>query len=43
MQPYYQDEFVQLFNANCFDILPTIEEKVDLFICDLVIFGTYNL
>lgn len=39
MQPYYQDEFVQLFNANCFDILPNIEEKVDLFICD----PPYNL
>lgn len=34
MQPYYQDEFVQLFNANCFDILPTIEEKVDMFFFD---------
>lgn len=39
MQPYYQDDFVQLFNANCFDVLPTIEEKVDLFICD----PPYNL
>lgn len=34
MQPYYQDEFVKLFNADCFDILPNIEEKVDMVFCD---------
>lgn len=34
MQPYYQDEFVQLYNANCFDILPNIEEKVDMYFFD---------
>ncbi|MCA6430265.1 MAG: site-specific DNA-methyltransferase [Cytophagales bacterium] len=31
---YYQDEFVQLYNGDCFDILPTIEEKVDMVFCD---------
>jgi site-specific DNA-methyltransferase (adenine-specific) len=34
MQPYYQDEFVQLYNDNCFDILPNIEEKVDMYFFD---------
>lgn len=30
MQPYYEDDYVQLFNANCFDILPIIKEKIDM-------------
>ena len=28
--PYYQDPYVTLYNGNCFDILPTIEEKIDM-------------
>lgn len=30
MQPYYQDDYITLFNGNCFDVLPTIEEKIDM-------------
>ncbi len=39
MSIYYQDDFVTLYNGNCFDILSTIEEKVDMFFLDL----PYNL
>ena len=31
---YYQDDFVTLYNGNCFDILPTLECKVDMFFVD---------
>ena len=31
---YYQDDFVTLYNGNCFDVLPVIEEKVDMVFCD---------
>lgn len=34
MQPYYQDDYVTLFNADCFAVLPTIEEKVDMYFLD---------
>lgn len=34
MQPYYQDNYVQLYNANCFAVLPNIEERVDLVLTD---------
>lgn len=34
MQPYYQDDYITLFNADCFAVLPTIEEKVDLVLTD---------
>ena len=34
MQPYYEDDLVKLYNGNCFAVLPTIEEKVDLVLTD---------
>lgn len=34
MQPYYQDDYITLFNADCFAVLPTIEKKVDLVLTD---------
>lgn len=34
MQPYYQDDYITLFNADCFAVLPTIEEKVDMYFLD---------
>ena len=33
IQPYYQDESVTIYNADCRDVLPTLD-KVDLIICD---------
>ena len=40
MQPYYQDDFVTLYNGDCFDVLPTLELGiVDMFFVD----APYNL
>ena len=39
MKHYYKDEFITLYNGNCFDILPNIEEKVDMYFVD----APYNL
>ena len=33
MKPYYQDDSVQIFNADCRDVLPTLD-KVDLVLTD---------
>ena len=33
MQPYYQDEWVTIYNADCRDVLPTLD-KVDLVLTD---------
>lgn len=36
MTPYYQDRFVQLFHADCREILPTIQlTSVDLLLTDV--------
>ena len=33
MKPYYQDDFVTIYNADCRDVLPTLD-KVDLLFAD---------
>ena len=33
MKPYYQDESVTIYNADCRDVLPTLD-KVDLVLTD---------
>ena len=33
IQPYYQDEWVTIYNADCRDVLPTLD-KVDLVLTD---------
>ncbi len=32
-QPYYQDDAVTIYNADCRDVLPTLD-KVDLLLTD---------
>lgn len=34
MEPYYKDDWVTIYNANCLDVLPSMNKSVDLIFAD---------